>query len=62
MTKVWIIQKAAEDIVGVYTTEQLAKEALAKFRMNSNYPHHYEYDEYDVKNRLNDYRDKHEDD
>lgn len=46
--KVWIIQKAAEDILEVCATEELAKKYVEKYRNNTDYPHHYDYDEYEV--------------
>jgi len=47
--KVYIIQKAGEDILGVYATKELANMELKRFQDDSNYPHHYMVDEYEVE-------------
>ncbi len=46
--KVYIIQKAAEDIVAVCKTEELANKLVGFYREGTTYPHHYEYEEYEV--------------
>lgn len=46
---VYIIQKAAEDIVGVYIDYQVAQKHLAKFQSEATYPHHYAIEEYEIE-------------
>jgi hypothetical protein len=49
--KVWIIQRAGEDIIGVYASEELANKELDKLGVDREEwvdPNYYSAEEYDV--------------